>query len=168
LLIDDFERADSHSALGTAWRGVSDRVMGGVSDVTVSRETVDRKRCLRLCGTVSVENRGGFVQMALDLAPNHGTLDAFEFSGLFIVVHGNGERYSIHLRTPDAVRPWQSYRSQFTARAQWTEIRLPFSEFQPYRLDSPMDTRRLRRLGIVAIGRPFEPDVAVARIGLYR
>ncbi|MGK0173150.1 MAG: hypothetical protein ACI9W2_004897 [Gammaproteobacteria bacterium] len=167
LLIDDFERADNRSALGTPWRGVSDRVMGGISDMAVSRETLDRKRCLRLTGTVSLENRGGFIQMALDLAQQGGTLDASAFSGLVILVKGNGERYSVHLRTPDAVRPWQSYRSEFTAGPQWTEVRLPFSEFQPHQLDSPLDTLRLSRLGIVAVGRAFAADVALARIALY-
>jgi hypothetical protein len=118
LLIDDFERVDNRSALGTPWRGVSDRVMGGISDVAVSREMLDRRRCLRLTGKVSLENRGGFVQMALDLAQRGGTLNASAFSGLVMLVKGNSERYSVHLPTPDAEQPWQSYRSEFAAGRQ--------------------------------------------------
>jgi hypothetical protein len=31
----------------------------------------------------------------------------------------------------------------------------------PYRTDTPLDTRRLRRIGVVAIGRAFSADLSV-------
>jgi hypothetical protein len=168
MLIDDFTSPDLTSRLGTRWRGVSDRVMGGRSDVMVGRDSLDGRACLRLTGHVRLENNGGFIQAALDLAPADATLDASAYRGVRLVVRGNGERYSIHLRTPDNVRPWQSYRAQFNAGERWETVLLPFSDFQPYRLDEPLDPARLRRLGVVAIGRDFRPDVAVSELGFYR
>jgi hypothetical protein len=41
-------------------------------------------------------------------------------------------------------------------------------EFAPHRIDLPLNVRRLRRVGIVAIGRAFAADVAVARLAFYR
>jgi hypothetical protein len=65
-------------------------------------------------------------------------------------------------------RPWQSYRQSFTANSDWQTLRLPFARFEPYRIGVPLDVRRLRRIGIVAIGQAFAADLAVARLALYR
>ena len=78
------------------------------------------------------------------------------------------ERDPVHLRTPDNVRSWQSYRAHFTAGADWETIHLPFRDFTPHRLDVPLDTTRLRRIGLVAIGRAFHADLAVCEIGFDR
>lgn len=168
MLIDDFSSSDLTSALGTGWRGVSDRVMGGVSEATVARAHIDGRDALRLSGDVRLENNGGFIQAALDLTPTDRVLDASAFTGLRLIVRGNGESYSLHLRTPDNLRPWQSYRSHFTAGPGWHTVDLPFSDFTPHRLDTPLDTSRLRRLGLVAIGRAFRADLAVASLSFYR
>ncbi|MEZ5583669.1 MAG: CIA30 family protein [Candidatus Competibacteraceae bacterium] len=121
---------------------------------------------MRLTGEVSLENNGGFIQMALDLS-REGVLNASAYRGLRLLVRGNGEEYNAHLRTPDTVRPWQSYRASFNAPDTWHEVHLPFAQFKPYRLDAPLDVSRLRRLGLVAIGRPFQADLCVAEISLY-
>ncbi|MDH3411650.1 MAG: CIA30 family protein [Gammaproteobacteria bacterium] len=167
MLIDGFRRDDLVSALGTAWRGVSDRVMGGISQETLRVEEHDGRRCLRLSGHVRLENNGGFIQIALDLSPEGANLDASSFTGLRLLVYGNGERYSVHLRTADIVRPWQSYRAHFEAPPEWREIRLPFADFKPYRLEAPLDLTRLRRIGVVAIGRAFFADLRLGEIGFY-
>jgi hypothetical protein len=115
MLIDNVSGDDSVSCLGTTWQGISDRVMGGVSRETLQVDEQSGKRCLRLSGNVRLENNGGFVQMSLDLEPGDGRVDASPFMGLRLVVYGNGERYSVHLRTADVARPWQSYRAHFEA-----------------------------------------------------
>jgi D-alanyl-D-alanine dipeptidase len=94
-------------------------------------------------------------------------VDASGYRGVRLVVRGNGERYSVHLRTPDNVRPWQSYRAHFTATPDWQAVDLPFSAFTPHRLDAALDLTRLRRLGLVAIGRAFSADLAIAKIAFY-
>ncbi len=167
MLIDDFQRSDV-SCLGTTWRSTSDRVMGGVSVAHIERASLDGREGLRLTGEVSLENNGGFVQMGLDLGSDGKTLDATDYTGVSLVVRGNGERYSVHLRTVDCVRPWQSYRAGLVAEPAWRDIQLPFAGFAPHRLDAPLDLSRLRRLGVVAIGRAFAADVMVSRVMLYR
>lgn len=167
LLIDDFARDDLISALGTSWRGFSDQVMGGISQETIVLTEIDGRRCLKLTGDVRLENSGGFIQMALDLALEGQTLDASAYTGVLLVARGNGESYGVHLRTPDYVRPWQSYRAGFIAGPEWQEIRLPFDQFEPHRLIEPLDVRHLRRLGLVAIGRAFHADLAVSVVSLY-
>lgn len=150
------------------WRGLSDRVMGGVSRAAVTYESIDGRWCARLTGDVRLDNNGGFIQMAMNLAPEGELFDASGFHGLVMDVWGNGETYGSHLRTPDARRPWQSYRARFEAGPEWTKIRIPFSHFKPHRLSAPLDLTRLRRLGLVAIGHAFHADLAVARVALYR
>ena len=167
MLIDDFDDPNLISKLGTVWRGVSDQVMGGISQASVTRETVDGRTALRLSGDVRLENDGGFIQAALDLSPAGGTFDASGFAGLRIAVRGNGERYSLHLRSTDNVRPWQSYRAHFVAGPDWETLELPFASFMPYRLEAPLDITRLRRIGLVAIGRAFSADLAVSEIVFY-
>ncbi len=167
MLIDDFSDPKHQSQLGTSWRNFSDRVMGGVSESELSWESVDGRSCLRLTGDVRLENNGGFVQAALDLGTWGRTLDASAFTGIELEVRGNDERYSVHLRTPDNVRPWQSYRAQFSTTREWRTVKIPFADFEPYRLDKPLDLRRLRRIGLVAIGRAFTADLAVCRLALY-
>lgn len=167
MLIDDFSSPDGNSNLGTSWRGVSDQVMGGVSVATVTRTTVDGCSCLRLSGDVSLENSGGFIQATLDLQPSGAPLDASSYTGIKLIVRGNDERYAVHLRTPDNVRPWQSYRAQFTATPDWESIELPFSDFVAHRLETPLDTTRLRRIGLVAIGRAFSADLLVCELSFY-
>ncbi len=167
LVIDDRSTGTFVSAMGTAWRGVSDQVMGGRSTEQVTLDTIAGQPCVRLTGDVRLENNGGFIQLTLDLA--QGTiLDASRFSGLQLLVYGNGETYNAHLRTSDLVRPWQSYRHRFRAPPEWTWVRLPFSEFKAYRTGVTLALARLKRLGVVAIGRPYHADVCVAKVALYR
>lgn len=164
LPVDDLARADLVSRLGTRWTVASDRVMGGLSDPTLALEERDGRRWLRLRGRVRLENDGGFLQMALDLAPDGGPLDLSACSGVRLLVRGNGERYGCHLRTAACRRPWQSYRAGFVAPPEPERVTLPFAAFAPHRLDARFDPATARRLGLVAIGRAFEADVAVGEV----
>jgi hypothetical protein len=168
MLIDDFTSKELVSQICTRWRAVSDQVMGGISQAVVVHEVIDGRPCMRVSGDVLLENNGGFIQAALDLHPENGTVDASEYTGVHIVVRGNGEEYGVHLRTPANVRSWQSYRSRFIAGTEWRTINLPFEDFAPHRLEAPLDTSELRRIGLVAIGRAFYADFAVSEIGFYR
>ncbi|MBO21589.1 MAG: CIA30 family protein [Rhodospirillaceae bacterium] len=167
LLVDDFADSELISALGTKWRGVSDKVMGGVSIVRLERGNAEGRAFLRLKGDVRLENNGGFVQAALDLEPSGGVLDASGYRGLRITVRGNSQKYSLHLRTSDATLPWQSYRAHFFASDRWQEIDIPFADFVPYRIDKALDTKSLKRIGVVAIGRAFSADVLISNMYFY-
>lgn len=167
MIIDDRGSNTLAATNGVSWRVISDTVMGGVSSGSLVPAVVEGRDCLRMTGEVSLENNGGFVQASLDLSAA-GLLDAGEFAGIEIEVYGNGETYNLHLRTDDTRIVWQSYRASFQALPNWQSLRLPFASFQPHRIDKPLDTRKLRRLGVVAIGREMEADISIARLLLYR
>lgn len=163
-IIDDLSRMPPLAAIGTSWQLFTDRVMGGVSDGTMRREIVAGRPAIRMRGQVSLENNGGFVQIGLDLSPDGGTVDAGRWQGIELDVLGNDEEYGLHLRTADLTRPWQSYRHGFRADPHWRSVRLAFRDFVAHRTDAPLDLRRLRRIGLVAIGRPFFADLAVGGV----
>ena len=54
------------------------------------------------------------------------------------------------------------------ASPEWRDVLLPFADFEPYRIGTPLDASRLVRLGVVAIGRAFHADLCLAEAGLYR
>jgi len=168
MLIEDFTREDGRSARGTEWQAFTDRVMGGVSRGAAARDTVAGRRCMRLQGEVSLENNGGFIQVALPLRQDGQALDASEFAGIRLTVRGNGEGYFVHLRTRDTRLPWQYYQAGFATEGEWRDIDIPFTAFRAESLRSPLDRSRLERLGIVAAKKAFTADVAVARIALYK
>lgn len=167
LVIDDRTSGDTRTSLGTSWRLVTDTVMGGVSRGSLVPAQVAGRSCLRLTGDVSLENNGGFVQASLDLDQG-GSFDASAYAGIELDVHGNGQSYNLHLRTADTRIVWQSYRASFMAVPAWTTLRLPFSEFVPYRTSAALNLERLRRLGVVAIGREMQADLCIGKIALYR
>ena len=168
VLISDQRLTDQlETRLGNRWRLVTDSVMGGVSDGYLSVDTVKGKRCLRLGGSVSLENRGGFLQAALDIQDTIVS-DATGFLGLAIEVFGNDHDYNLHLRTRDLWLPWQSYRASFHAPARWQSLKLPFEAFSGYRIEKKLDLKHLNRIGLLAIGREFFADLCLAKLTLYR
>lgn len=166
LVLDDRASGNLEARNGARWRVVTDTVMGGLSDGRLGVAAIDGQRCLRLSGEVSLRNNGGFVQASLDLDAA-GPLDARRYAGVEIDVFGNGETYNLHLRTSDTRIVWQSYRAGFSTLPRWQTLRLPFAAFEPHRIDSPLDAARLRRIGLVAIGREMRADVCLARLSLY-
>ena len=167
-VIDDLSREPPTATIGTKWQLFTDKVMGGVSKATMVRETVSGRSAIRLRGDVSLANNGGFVQIALDLHSNGEAIDAGSWNGIEIDVFGNDEEYALNLRTTDLTRPWQSYRQIFSAPKKWITVRLPFDKFLNSRTDIPINLHRLRRIGVIAIGRAFSPDISIAGIRFYR
>ncbi|MEO1190858.1 MAG: CIA30 family protein [Pseudomonadota bacterium] len=167
MIIDKLNRLPPLASNGASWRLYSDQVMGGVSRGELQWERVAGRPAVRLSGTVSLENQGGFLQMSLDLSVGGGAVDASGFGGIELWVWGNDQDYGLHLRSLDCLRPWQSYRHSFVATPTWRQIRLPFTTFVPHRIDVPLDLTRLRRIGLVAIGRAFDADLALGGIAFY-
>lgn len=163
-IVDDLSREPPMTTIGTSWQIFTDQVMGGVSDGTMSRELVAGRPAVRMRGNVSLQNNGGFVQVSLDLDPDGKAVDASSWHGIALDVFGNGESYAVHLRTADLSRPWQSYRQSFKADPEWRTVELRFKDFVLHRTDVPLNIRRLKRIGIVAIGRPFVADVSVGGV----
>lgn len=162
LIIDDRSSGTLSSALGSEWHLVTDQVMGGISEGTLMVTAREGKNCLRLQGEVSTKNRGGFIQMALDL----DDFDASGYAGIEFTVSGNNEAYNVHLRTRDLWFPWQSYRANFTATPDWQTLFIPFSAFTPYKTGRKLRPDRLKRIGFVAIGREFTSDLCIGQVRL--
>jgi hypothetical protein len=168
LLIDDFSKSDGISSFGTQWRMFTDRVMGGISTGVWDYATIDGRRCVHLRGDVSLENNGGFVQVALPLTKEGQPFDASSYKGVRLWAWGNGEAYHIHLRTSDSRRPWQYYGAKFVADNSWKMYDLPFSDFEQENLRAELKPDKLVRIAIVAIKKEFKADIAVARLEFYR
>ena len=166
LIIDDRSSGDMASNIGTQWQFVADTVMGGVSSGNVIIDSHHGKKCLRMRGNVSTDNNGGFVQMALSLS-ERGVFDATDYDGVELEVTGNNESYNVHFRTSGLWFPWQSYRASFTATPAWQTLRIPFSELEAYKTSQAFQQEKLKRVGLLGIGRDFQADLCLASIRFY-
>jgi len=179
-VIDDITEAFPFTSSGTQWYGITDRVMGGLSNGTLKRETVEGRLANVLTGGVSLANNGGFIQMATDLSISPAislTVDASSFDGIEIDVLYDGEKpqqsFNIHLRNPACLRQFSSYRATFqiNVKKSWVTIRLPFTSFIGYgpgASELPLNTTALRRIGIVAIGEEMKVYLAVGGLRFYK
>ena len=166
LIIDDRASGNISSSLGTTWRLVTDQVMGGVSKGGLTLDSYKGRDCLRMRGDVSTDNNGGFVQIALDLTKDK-PFDASAYIGVELSVSGNDEHYNVHFRTTDLWLPWQSYRFSFKATPEWQTIRIPFVNLEAYRTTTKLHKDKLKRIGLVGIGRDFKADLCVGPIKFY-
>jgi hypothetical protein len=167
LVLTDFQAEEPVMIDGCAWRGFSDRVMGGVSDGNVEQGVVAGRRCLRMTGRVTRDSGGGFIQMAMYLGGRTSAFDASAYEGLELLVYGNDEDYNVHIRTTDVRWHSQSYRNTIAARSQWQTLCLPWSAFVANQIDAPLNTHGILRIGLLGWMREFEADLAVARVALY-
>ena len=159
-MIEDFKMQPE-----TRWRFFTDQVMGGVSTGGVDFATEDGLAFARMTGRVSTANRGGFIQMRLDLAtpPPKGT------TGVRLMVRGNDQRYFVHLRTGGTVLPWQYYQAGFDVSQSWAEVRLPLESFAASGglLGSVPRPGSLASVAIVAYGRDHDARIDVRGVGFY-
>jgi len=149
----------------TRWRFFTDQVMGGVSSGALAFAQQDGEPYARMTGRVSTANRGGFIQIRLDLAspPLEGA------TGVRLIVRGNGQRYFVHLRTNGTALPWQYYQAGFDVLESWSEIRLPFDAFagSGALLRSVPRPRSLTSVAVVAYGRDHDARIDVREVGFY-
>ncbi len=168
LLIDDFSTADSNSPLGAKWQLITDRVMGGVSTGKLAMEKHAGRSAMHMTGNVSLENNGGFIQARLLLDPKARDFDASAFKGIRLYVKGSGHTYAVHLRTADTWLPWQFYQADFKTNRSWQTIDLPFAAFKPASLKTPLNTKKLKTVAVVAIKKKFTADILIDNLYLYR
>lgn len=147
------------------WEYLADTVMGGVSTGQVSFETENGSRFARLTGNVSTENRGGFIQFRTKLTKTPSK----DAKGIRLITRGNDQRCYVHLRTSGTLLPWQYYQAGFEVTQQWTEVRIPFSDFKASgrMLRSKPRTGSIKSIGIVAFGRNHQAEVDVQEIDFY-
>ncbi len=149
----------------TRWQFITDTVMGGVSSGQVTFMKEGGRSFARMTGRVSTANRGGFIQIRLDLAtpPPQGA------KGVRLVVRGNNQRYFAHLRTSGTVLPWQYYQAGFDVKTSWKEVLLPFDSFAASGalLRSVPRADSLSSVAVVAYGRDHNAQIDVREVGFY-
>jgi len=158
-LKDGMMRSDS------GWRFFTDAVMGGVSSGQVVSMQENDRPFARMTGRVSTANRGGFIQMRLDLVspPPVGS------TGVRVTVRGNNQRYFVHVRTTGTARPWHYYQAGFEVTGAWAEVRLPFAAFVAAggALPTPPVPSSLTSVAVVAYGRDHDALIDVGDVAFY-
>jgi len=164
VLLEDFTEAAENR-----WEYLADTVMGGVSKGQVQFIASGDQTVLKLSGTVSTENRGGFIQARLPLVQPLPVVA----EGLWLKVKGNNQPYFVHLRTAGTVLPWQYYQGKFETTDHWQFVKLPWSVFKPSEgftsslLREVPVAEKIKSIAIVAFGRDHQAVVEVAEIGYY-
>ena len=167
MIIGDFSKPYNISKLGTEWRLVTDRVMGGLSDGKHGFGKDDRFGYINMKGNVSLKNNGGFVQIALPLVIDSKPFDAAGFSGVRFWAKGNSEKYYVHLRNSQTKMPWQYYSAEFNVSKNWQQIEILFEQFKPQALNSKMKIDRLSQIAIVGAKKAYKIDISVGPIEFY-
>ena len=140
------------------WRFFTDGVMGGVSH----GQAVIDGGALRMTGTVSTENNGGFIQARLaDISVPQ------DITQITARVRGDGQTYFLHIRTTRTRLPWQSFQAPFTAPLEWTDIAIPLTDFKPSGalLGATPRADQITSIALVAYGRDHIADVSLATLG---
>ena len=167
LLLEDFSSTNGKSSYGTQWKFYSDQVMGGISEGKATSIKTSKGKGMRLEGNVKLENNGGFIQVALPLKKGWSSLDASDFKGIRIRVQGNGEPYAIHLRSNQTFLPWHYFAATFETTGEWQTIEIPFKDFKPDKGSKPLNTKKLKRIGIVAAFKEMDAQLDISRVELY-
>lgn len=144
------------------WRLISDQVMGGVS----LGHMQDSGSVVNMQGQVSLDNNGGFVQIQT-LLPK--SLDTQNYHGIVIeVFSASPVNLQLLVKSSQLWMPWQSYRAQIEARPEWQTYHIPFSAFQPYKTQTPLNVKRVTKFAVLAGGKAMSIDVSVRKFGLYQ
>jgi hypothetical protein len=179
VVLENFNKTQSNATSNVPstpqdrWEFIADTVMGGVSTGNVQFVTDNEQTVLKLSGTVSTANNGGFIQARLPLDQTATKQLPDTAQGIWLKARGNGQKYFVHVRTSGTLLPWQYYQAAFGTSDQWQTIKLAWDDFKPsgglsgsILRDVPLATK-VKSIAIVAFGRDHEADVEVAEIGYY-
>lgn len=146
----------TNETTSTDWLPVNDSVMGGISNSALE---VHPEGIAHFSGTVSIENNGGFASIRTLVEGNR--MDGY--SGIRMRIKGDGNTYSLRLRTNrqfDGV----SFRSMFeTKEGEWLDIDVPFDSFSPtfrgrtLRNIGPLEPASVRQMGILISSKQTGP-----------
>lgn len=165
MVLDQLEKPGI-TTQGQRWSFFTDGVMGGLSKGDVKLTKIKDVPCYKMTGNVTTENNGGFIQIRTIINP---TLSSNKYEGVYLKVHGNNETYSIHIRTPLTLAPWQYYSHSFEVSNNWVKIKAPFSKFKKSNYYQPekLLNQKIKSIGLVAGFKDFKSDICLAEIGLY-
>ena len=136
--------------------------MGGISEGTAQFEDQGIDQVIRLSGEVSTANNGGFIQVRSPVLWEA----AKGKTGIRLTVKGNGDQYFLHIRSTDTRLPWHYYQHSFQASGAWSEISLPFEDFEKSSslLRATRGPSKIKTLGIVANDKDYSSDLSVTRL----
>jgi len=142
------------------WIGITDQVMGGVSDLTISHSD----GIFYMKGNVSTDNNGGFVRLS-----NRIDINSNDFKGIKFQAKGNSEIYEIHVTLKGLkIPPWSYFSQAFEVNNDWQEYEIFFKDLKRSSgfSASSMKAKNIRDLSIAGFGRDFEVDLAIKDISL--
>ena len=160
LIFDNFMNEPA-----TRWKFITDQVMGGVSSGKLEFNTETENNFARMTGTVSLENKGGFIQFRRTVEQKFDN----SFLGLELSLRGNSEIYFIHIRTSGTFLPWQYYQASFKSKNKWSTLRIPFSKFRKsgWFLSDRIKPEDIKSIGVVAFGKRHAVKIDVRAISVY-
>ena len=142
------------------WSGVTDQVMGGVSELTIKHSD----GVFIMNGNVSTDNNGGFVRLS-----NRIDINSNDFKGIRFKAKGNNETYEIHVTLRGLkIPPWSYFSQSFYVSDQWQEYEIFFKDLKRSSGFSAasMKAKNIRDLSIAGFGRDFEVDLAIKEMSL--
>ena len=165
MILDKLENP-GQTVQAQRWAFFTDGVMGGLSEGNAKISSIDGVPCYKMTGNVTTENNGGFIQIRTIIDPLIKTKD---YTGIYLKIFGNNKNYSLHIRTPFTLAPWQYYSHKFKAENKWLEIKAPFANFKKSNIYQPRELQNqyLKSIGLVAGFDNFFADVCLAEIGFY-
>ena len=143
-----------------AWQGVTDQVMGGVSNLAIRHSD----GVFYMSGNVSTDNNGGFVRLS-----NRININSNDFRGIKFKAKGNNETYEIHVTLKGLkIPPWSYFSQGFDVNDDWQEYEILFKDLKRSSGFSaaPMKAKNIRDLSIAGFGRDFKVDLAIKEISL--
>lgn len=144
----------------SAWRAITDQVMGGVSELTIQH--VDGVFLMK--GYVSTDNNGGFVRLS-----NSIDINSNDYKGIKFQAMGNNEIYEVHVTLRGLkIPPWSYFSQSFEVTNQWQEYEIFFKDLKRSSGFSAasMNAKNIRDLSIAGFGRDFEVSLAIKEISL--
>ena len=151
------------------WQFYTDQVMGGVSAGKALIKSDSEGPYLRLEGSVSTVNNGGFIQIRTYVS--NGPKSA---EGILLKVRGNGERYYMHVNTRDTISLPQQYRfyyqANFPTYKEWNEVRLPFSSAfkrSKSQMSKKITGNEIRTIGLLAYGKDHNALLEIKYLSFY-
>ena len=146
------------------WEFVSDKVMGGISEGKFEILKDKKNNFLRLSGSVSTENNGGFIQIKSNF-----DIDEDNFNGIRIKARGLPSEYFIHIRTSFLLLPWQYYSGKFVVSEVWEDHEILFEDFEKSNFYQPslFSSSDIKSIGFVAFGKNFEAQLDILKAELF-
>ncbi len=160
----DLLRKNNLENFNKEWEFISDQVMGGVSSGKVELISESQKNFIRLSGTVSTDNNGGFIQFRSNFSfENQG------FKGLRIKAKGFPSEYYVHIRTKFLFLPWQFYSSSFEVLEKWQTYEILFDDFKKSNFYQPskFNSSEIESIGFVAFGKNFNPQLDIIEVEVF-